>query len=87
MPMTPPEVRSAAAGLLGCEVRLVLPGDEFFGGAVSRWGRLVSVTEAHLVLDDYHESSGLGAGPGGQRDGVRVPLAEIRHVGPRRRGA
>jgi len=54
------------------------------GGITMRWGTLHAVTVTHLIVDDYHDSAGIGAYLPGRgcnvHDGVPVSLADIHKV-------
>jgi hypothetical protein len=45
--------------LMGHDVMMRLKDGE--GGSVLRWGTLAAMTADSLIVDDYHDSAGIGA--------------------------
>jgi hypothetical protein len=73
--MTAQEARK----LIGHDVTMRLKDGE--GGSVRRWGTLSAVTGGSLIVDDYHDSAGIGAylPPRGcnVHDQVPIDLGEV----------
>jgi hypothetical protein len=66
-----------ASKLIGHDVKLTLQGDESYGLTL-RWGKLREVTADGIVIDGYHDCSGIyGQYPDHKRDGNHVSLSEL----------
>jgi hypothetical protein len=72
-----------AGHLIGHQVEIEL-GRADGCGVTLRWGTLVAVIDDQLIVDDYHDSAGIGAYLPGRgcsvRDGVPIGLYGVRAI-------